>query len=80
MTRQTIKALHDGALRGGLCAVWLIGGVLMLTNFVAYESDPYATGGTALAIRSSIYAAIAIVGILAHAYLVDRKAREKSDV
>lgn len=70
-----LKNSLDALLRTGLCLCWLTGTVLMLTNFVAYEQDPYGPDGTLFAFKAGVCGIIVIAGITAHAYLVDKKVK-----
>ena len=70
MNRIKAKEMFDTLLRRCLCIVWVVGAVLMIAEYAAFLADEsYPTH----AWRACIYAAVVIAGILAHAYLVDKK-------
>jgi hypothetical protein len=71
---QELKNAHDALLRTGLCVVWITGVILAVTNLAAHEAN---SSETTFAIRASICALVTIVAITAHAYLVDKKVKEK---
>ena len=66
-----IKAIHSALQRTCLSALWLLGAVFMLTNFVAYEENPGGEHAVRFAIHASVCALITIAGLCIHAYLVD---------
>jgi hypothetical protein len=74
-----LKTIHDAALRGGLCAVWVAGVLLCFYNgAIAAALSPDDPEVSKLAIRALVCGCAAIAAAFAHAHLI-REALEKSD-
>jgi hypothetical protein len=70
-----LKNYFDTMLRMCLCCAWIVGAILMISEYSAFLADEsYPTH----AWRACIYAAVTIAAITAHAYLVDVKKKEKN--
>lgn len=70
MKLENLKAINDGMLRGGFCAVWIAAFILTAFEFIfAYTSDALQDQASFYT-RMLVGAIIGIIAIAVHAYLI----------
>jgi hypothetical protein len=73
MTWNSLKRVHDGALRGGLCAVWIFGMLMSFTEFLYTETADDVVEHNTYMVRCAIALLCVVLALSAHISLIPKK-------